>query len=296
MALLTAKNKIPGATSGTEVLSRMVELSGLQTDPDFETLFPINAATKIQIVERMKKYGFDKSQPIIVWKEENVILDGHTRRSAALEAEIKNVYISEKSFETKTDAMEYVLGLQTARRNLTDAEMAVAIIKLDQLKSRGRKSGDEEGPKGKSAALLAQTLNTSTSKVEKFRAVETKATEDVKQAVLSGEMSINKAYETTRKEPIKSEPTKETLSEEQSPFDITIQFEEETSYENMNLSSGIENERLPLVELQNVIEILKNGHQFMAINLLLQNLDIIQTIKEKIISQIPEIQILKEGD
>lgn len=206
-ASLTAKTKMAGATAGAEVLARMMPLEEIEEMKEFKELFPIHQETLDQVVARMKKYGYDKSQPLHVWKREGrfFLMDGYTRREGAATCGFTEVPVYVHEFPSLEDAMEYTIGLQTARRNLNDAELSNAILRLDALKSRGRKTlpGEKKDPeaqeeKGKSALHLAKVLGTSTTKIEKFRAVEKKATPEVKTAVASGALSINQAYETTK--------------------------------------------------------------------------------------------------
>ena len=69
---------------------------------------------------------------------------------------------------------------------------------------------------------MGELLGTSGKKVEKIRAIEKKATEEVKEAVSSGKMSINAGYKTTRPAPVPkpaeiAEPENQTNDD---PFDI----------------------------------------------------------------------------
>ena len=204
MALsLASKSTFAGLNSGCTTVARQMRLDEILLSDEFSALFPVNPSVLNQIVASIKKHGFDNSQPLHVWKEKGLLLDGHTRRLSALECGLTTVPVFEHSFATEEEAMEYALGLQTARRNLTDAELLNALAKLDQLKNRGRPDGKKEieQPKGKSAAHLAKVLGTSTGKIEKARAVSKKATAEVKEAVRKGEMSVNAAYETVREAP-----------------------------------------------------------------------------------------------
>ena len=228
MALnLSQKSALAGLNSGCTTVARQMRLDEIRLSDEFSSLFPVNPSVLAQIVERIKKYGFDSSQPLHIWKENRALLDGHTRRLAALECGLTTVPVFEHSFSTEEEAMEYALGLQTARRNLTDAELLNALSKLDQLKNRGRPDGKKEAdrPKGKSAAHLAKVLGTSTGKIEKARAVSKKATAEVKAAVKTGKLSVNAAYETIRKadEKAPSEAQKEKTEMPKIPLDKIVQ-------------------------------------------------------------------------
>ena len=258
MALtLSHKSVLAGLNSGCTTVARQMRLDEIQLSDDFSSLFPVNPSVLAQIVERIKKYGFDSSQPLHIWKENRSLLDGHTRRLAAIECGLATVPVFEHSFATEEEAMEYALGLQTARRNLTDAELLNALSKLDQLKNRGRPDGKkaDEQPKGKSAAHLAKVLGTSTGKIEKARAVSKKATAEVKAAVKTGKMSVNAAYETVRE----TSPEKDM--------------------------SATEN---PSIRLDKIILILSERKMYPAITALCSDLHLPQKVIEHILQSIPE--------
>lgn len=271
MALnLAHKSALAGLNSGCTTVARQMRVDEIQLSNEFSSLFPVNPAVLAQIVESIKKHGFDNSQPLHVWKEKGLLLDGHTRRLAVLECGLTTVPVFEHSFATEEEAMEYALGLQTARRNLTDAELLNALSKLDQLKNRGRPDGKktDEQPKGKSAAHLAKVLGTSTGKIEKARAVSKKATAKVKEAVKAGKMSVNAAYETVR-EP---SPEKDTSTAEN-----------------------------PSIQLDKIIFILSERKMYPAITALCSDLHLPQKVIESVLQNIPEkkralIQNLRIGD
>lgn len=314
MAKLTAlTGKTGGANSGAETLAQMIPVSELKYHPDFQSLFPINPVVLSQIVERMKTYGFDKSQPILLWVDPDgneYVSDGHTRLTAAKEAGIEMVPVCKKRFETLDEAMEYTIGLQTARRNLTDAEIATAIIKLDQLKNKGRIGADVENlEKGKSAAVLAKKLDISTSKVEKFRAVEKKASDEVKQKVLTGELSINAAYQTTRT-PVESlnethETEKNVINESSSSSFDEPEFDSvdeiDMTYEDISNSNDTR-EFLTDCEddlgcvLNSIFQILAAHKHYSSFKLLLQKLEISTEIKKQIVTkQTPQVRGIIEN-
>jgi ParB family chromosome partitioning protein len=182
--------------SGTVELSKQRLISSIQTRSPFKELFPINPSTLRAIEESIRGNGYDKSQPLHIWKEKGVLLDGHTRLLASLNNSLKEIPVYEHSFSTEEDALEYAIGLQKNRRNLTDAEMLSCLSQLDQLKKSGRKSASNRAEtKGKSAEKTAEILGTSRSKVEKMRSISKHASEEVIDSVKNGKQTINSAYE-----------------------------------------------------------------------------------------------------
>jgi len=53
--------------------------------PPFCELFPTSKAVIEAVKGAMAEWGYDQSQPIIIWDEGQAIIDGHTRLRAAQE-------------------------------------------------------------------------------------------------------------------------------------------------------------------------------------------------------------------
>ena len=149
----------------------------------------------------MKKNGFDESKPIVLWKGKSIVIDGHTRLRAARKAGLYQIPVVMKDFEDVEDALEYAIKCQKNRRNLTDKEILRCIAELDKRKPSGQRNDLAPcGARlGKSSSEMAKTLGISSRKVERARAVLDKAPEEIKEAVKSGQMSINAAYNKTVK-------------------------------------------------------------------------------------------------
>lgn len=215
----------------------------------FKSLFPKQPKVVEAIREHMSQFGFDMAHPLILgtgpWTEEPVLIDGHTRLMIADELGVTYVPDIEKYFETEDDALEYAIHNQRNRRNLTTAEIVNCVSILDERKRRGgdnnpygRAGKPEESkaqncandkpsfdvaesiasvvtaiPKGKSAEQTANLLGISTRKVEQVRTILSPETPvEIKQAVMSGEKSIDKAYNEVREikkqtEDVKKETT-----------------------------------------------------------------------------------------
>ena len=189
----------------------------IKTGEPFESLFPVDAHTLEAIAKDMEQHGYDDAHPIVMWDEKGIVIDGYTRLQAAIAAGIDDVLVIRNSFEDEDAAVEYAIHCQRDRRNLSDADMYRWIAEVDKRKSKqevaqeggkagGRGRGDslaqdcakqKEHGAHKSAAATAAVVGTSARKVEQARTVLDKATDEVKQAVEKGEMSINQAYNET---------------------------------------------------------------------------------------------------
>jgi hypothetical protein len=184
-------------------------------NPTFEKLFPRKQSTIDAIAEDMGQRGFNAAHPLILADCPEVsdvfLLDGHTRALAALKAGVEPIFVPVMKFNSESEALDYAIYLQKERRNLTDAELASCLMALDSKKRQGgdMKSVDYKKSKAsheandlskrKSADITAKKLGISRAKVEKARAVMSdKIPIELKEAVRSGEKSINKAYNEIR--------------------------------------------------------------------------------------------------
>ena len=201
----------------------------IKTGEPFESLFPVDAHTLEAIAKDMEQHGYDDAHPIVMWDEKGIVIDGHTRLQAAIAAGIDDVLVIRNSFEDEDAAVEYAIHCQRDRRNLSDADMLRWIAEVDKRKTKAQagKAGRDKQlgltPDGvspddhqvrASSAATAAVVGTSARKVERARTVLDKATDEVKQAVEKGEMSINQAYNETvqRSKPLKIGPPSNGLT------------------------------------------------------------------------------------
>lgn len=180
-----------------------MRVSDLKVAELFSNLFPVDGHVLEAIVEHMAENGYDPSQPIVVWGDRGIVIDGHTRLEAARQAGIEDVSVSLKDFVDEDAALEYAIHNQRDRRNMTDADIVRCIEALDKRKRQGERtdlaSSDAKlGGAGKSAKKTANVVGTSERKVEKARTVLEHGDEATKQAVKSGDKSINRAYQETQ--------------------------------------------------------------------------------------------------
>lgn len=177
----------------------MVDPKELRLAPPFSTVFTIKPEVSSRVTDSMKKHGFIRTRPIEVWRERNVVLDGHTRRQVAIGLGIQDVPVVFVSFESEYDALEYAYECQLARRQLTGPEVLLAVEAFDKIRPRGgdhcsekaKASREAFAPDGKSAVETAKILGVGRATVERARVVL--KDEEAKQSVLQGKASINMA-------------------------------------------------------------------------------------------------------
>jgi ParB-like chromosome segregation protein Spo0J len=196
-----------GMNAGASVVARMKRVSEIQTDPKLAGMFTVNAETLASIVKSMKGSGYDKSQPLVLWKGKGLVVDGHTRLQAAIEAGIPEIPVEEKEFAALEDAKIYAYRRQAERRNLAPAEILAAAMEL--------KHKDSRDGAGRASELLAKDLGVSSSTVKYAQAVAHEAPPEIIDAVKKNRMSIDKAYRLTKGKPDKPiKATAETDTEQ----------------------------------------------------------------------------------
>lgn len=184
----------------------------------FSSIFEIHPEVFCQIKDHMVTYGYDESYPVILgtgdWTDIPIVIDGHTRLRVANELGIIPKFIT-KQFSSEEDALNYAIHNQRDRRNLTAGEISRCVLALEPLKqkyfkkdSNGRFVVDrpEKNPKelqvfknseyDTPVSEVASKLGVSKSTVQNVRNIFSDNTpDDIKEAVLNDEISINKAKE-----------------------------------------------------------------------------------------------------
>ena len=169
------------------------ETAGLKTREPFDTLFPIKKDTLAAIRQDMEANGFDPVFPIVVWEEESVVVDGHTRFTAARELGLASVPVVKKSFESEDDAILYSFHIQRNRRNMADDDILKCLALLDDIHSDEQEDGTQKSRKALNQER-AKELGISAGKVDKARKVLDHGDDRIREEVKSGEKSINKAF------------------------------------------------------------------------------------------------------
>jgi ParB family chromosome partitioning protein len=190
MSKLTEMVKNSGSTAGAEIIAKMYKPRDIGTDPEIAGIFKIHEETLKTVTASIVKNGYDQSQPVVIWKGKNVIVDGHTRLRAAIEAGVHEIPGVEKEFETLEDAQRYTFKRQAERRNLTQAELFQAAVTL------GIK--DNHDGSGRSSEKLAEELGVSAATITHARTVSEKASEEDIDAIKNGEKTINEVYQKVR--------------------------------------------------------------------------------------------------
>jgi Trp operon repressor len=191
MAKLLDHAKNAGMNSGAEVLAKMKRLTELKKHPELESIFLIQPDILSAIAESMKQNGYDKAQPIVEGKFDGglYIVDGYTRYAAAIQAEIEEVPVNEKEFESLEAAVHYCYKRQAERRNLSQIEIYNAAVKLNI-----------------PAQQIADELGVAVSTITRVKKIEREADPEDIAAIKNNEKTINAVYNHIKtKKPQKTE-------------------------------------------------------------------------------------------
>ena len=184
----------------TQDTSTMANPLEIKTASPFKDLFPVKQNDLERVMASMKAKGYDNGHPIILWEGHDLtVIDGHTRLTAAQKLLFARIPVILKKFKDEAEALEYAIESQVNRRNLTDAELLKCLTELDKRKKTGpaKSLASREAKLGKSAEETASILGVSRAKVERLRTVNDHASDEIKDAVKDGKLSLNKAYKAT---------------------------------------------------------------------------------------------------
>lgn len=171
----------------------MVSVDKLHFDKDYKAVFKQEEDKVKRIAEDMKIHGYDKSQPLIVDKNLG-ILDGSSRFMATQIAGIKKVPVVIKQFKNKKDAILYELNLQMNRRNIASDDVLIETYHTIAAMT------DEKGNKLFTDVEIAKKLGVSPRQISKAKEVELKASDEIKESLSEGTISLNQAYNQMKEE------------------------------------------------------------------------------------------------
>lgn len=160
----------------------------LVVDKEFEELIPpLTDEEREQLETNCIADGIRDA--IIVWKGENIIVDGMNRYAIAQKNGLK-YKTKELDFGSREDVMRWMVGNQLGRRNLSGYARTHLALKLkDSIKENHE--GDEPQDTREEIAKLADVSSNTVSRVAM---IDEYADEETKDKLARGEMSINKAY------------------------------------------------------------------------------------------------------
>ena len=199
----------------------------LKIDPELQSLLPpLSEGEYQQLEDNIVNNGYDKNFPIMVWK--GYIADGHNRYKICKDHNITDYTVTTLAYQTKEEVMEWMLDVQLGRRNLNKAQRVLAAEKFREYYERQARENMSEG--GSKAAPgkrvvqmdkpfeneekidvrknLSQKAGVGSGTYYRCKTVLNSTNEELKQQMLSGEITINAAYNMV-KEDMKKENEKD---------------------------------------------------------------------------------------
>jgi N6-adenosine-specific RNA methylase IME4 len=188
----------------------------MQILQELQSLIPPLSSEEFKQLERnILEEGI--REPLITWN--GILIDGHNRYRIAQEHDI-NYETLEKEFEDLNAVKIWMVNNQLGRRNLQDFVRGELFSIIEEiLKQKGNDEKSKAGGDKKSLLsiidksdiktneerhntrnIVADKLGWSTGKKAMFDIVKTKAPEEVKEKLRTGEVSINQAYKEIKKE------------------------------------------------------------------------------------------------
>jgi N6-adenosine-specific RNA methylase IME4 len=148
---------------------------------------------------------------LVVWND--TLIDGHNRYEIAtkhgLEYETQNM-----DFVSRDEAIRWIILNQFGRRNLSAYDRSILALRLKPIIAE--KAKEKQGQRVDLTSVtnvtnvdtkkeLAKVAGVSHNTIARVEKIQQHATPEIKEAVKSGEMSINQAYQATRREEKKAE-------------------------------------------------------------------------------------------
>ena len=188
----------------------------IQIDQEFKDLIPALTEEEYKQLEaNILSEGIRDS--LLVWN--GILIDGHNRYEIATKYGL-SYDVQEMEFADRAEAERWIILNQFGRRNLSAYDRTELALKLKPIveakaieKERERKTTFQKSeksslPKINTTKEIAKVAGVSHDTIAKVAKIQAKATPEVKKAVKSGEMSINQAYQATRREEKKAEVKK----------------------------------------------------------------------------------------
>ena len=192
----------------------------LKIDKEFaELLPPLTSEERLKLEESIQKYGCKDS--IVVWKEQNTIIDGHNRYEICnrLGIDFKQTLLS---FNSHDAAKLWMLKNQMSRRNLnafhrTRAQLLIANLEKDLAPEDDRlvMLPDGGGPRQKvtpakekqnTVEKVAEKAGVSPDTVRKVSYLEDHVDEKTRDKLMKGETSITREYKVLKEKEQKPAP------------------------------------------------------------------------------------------
>lgn len=184
----------------------------MKIDNEFKSLIPALTEDERQGLEASLKAEGCRDA-LVLWGD--ILIDGHNRYEICTQYGIPYKTV-QKDFDSREDVIQWIILNQFGRRNLPMYERARLALRLKPVISAKAKEnqGQRTDISQKSVKStdtqkeLAKVAGVSHDTIAKVEKIEATATEETKEQLRKGDISINQAYQTVRREEKKKEVQK----------------------------------------------------------------------------------------
>jgi hypothetical protein len=163
-------------------------MNNIIIDPEFRDLIPPLAQEELEQLHNSLS-GAGCLSPLIVWRKENILIDGHNRYAWLTEHD-RPFEVKEMSFSSREVAKRFIILNQLGRRNVTPETASMLRAQYHESMNKG-----QGAPVGNSNASKQKNQNDAVdSAVEKTSATVAKAT-GTSQATVERDVRLMKALD-----------------------------------------------------------------------------------------------------
>lgn len=184
----------------------------LTINDEFKSFLPAVDQETLDLLEQSIKDKGGATDPIVVWKGKNTIVDGHNRYEICTRLGLP-FKVQEREFKDTTAVKLFMLEMQLGRRNLTEmmlkqvrgwyykmlAKPKEANLKQNQPAGDGKKKG-QSGPSETTAKKVADKFGTSERTIKRdavftegIARIKKEKGKKVADGIVTGKIKVNKA-------------------------------------------------------------------------------------------------------
>jgi len=185
--------------------------TGYRIDPSLRAFLPPLLDSERSDLKRSLRAEGRCLDPLVVWAEERVLVDGHHRHQLIREladegVEISKPQIVHKSFRDRFQVIRWMIEFQNARRNWTPAQRAAAVLRnqdlIEKLRGeartrmrRGKKMDPKaHAPKGSTRQFLARLAGVGEGTISAVqRVLESGEAEIIDKLLVARKLSVREA-------------------------------------------------------------------------------------------------------
>jgi|GEM_PF-3696884 len=185
----------------------------IKIDKEFESLIPPLSQDEYSQLEQNIVSANKCRDALIAW--DGILIDGHNRHKICT-AHGVDFNVEEMAFNSREDAMLWIIRNQLGRRNLSAYDRSLLALRLkpvvkaqaeERMKSGKAIDPSQKSVQGKTDDIVAREADVSRDTIAKVEKIEREAPESVKMQVGAGKMSINRAHkELSENKPIPKAP------------------------------------------------------------------------------------------